>query len=65
LNAKKNGASTLTGEYIPTPRNVIVKDHYKKLGFTKISTNKESETWSLDIKRYKSPNSSITVSTSI
>jgi FkbH-like protein len=65
LNAKKSGVSTLTGEYIPTPRNVIVKDHYKKLGFTKISANKESETWTLDIKGYESPNSSITVSTSI
>jgi len=65
LNAKKNGVNILTGEYISTPRNVIVKDHYKKLGFTKTSVHKEIETWSLDIKDYESPNLPITIAASI
>ncbi len=51
-NAKTNGTTKLTGIYIPTARNIIVKDHYKKLGFTKISGESEIETWELDITNY-------------
>lgn len=31
--AKDLGLKRIVGEYLPTPKNVIVKDHYKKLGF--------------------------------
>jgi len=31
--AKNNGSSFLKGEYLPTPKNDMVKDHYKNLGF--------------------------------
>jgi FkbH-like protein len=31
--AKKHGFNKLVGEYLPTPKNGIVKDHYKDLGF--------------------------------
>jgi len=51
-NAKAIGATKLIGIYSPTARNIIVKDHYKKLGFTKTSSNSEIETWELDIKNY-------------
>ena len=37
--AKKLGARRLIGEYIPTKKNRMVKDHYVKLGFTVMSTN--------------------------
>jgi FkbH-like protein len=37
--AKKLGARRLIGEYIPTKKNRMVKDHYAKLGFTVISTD--------------------------
>ena len=32
--AKRLGASSLVGEYIPTKKNAMVKDHYARLGFT-------------------------------
>ncbi len=32
--ASKLGAKRLIGEYIPTKKNAMVKDHYAKLGFT-------------------------------
>jgi len=31
--AKSAGYSNLVGEYIPTKKNMLVKDHYQKLGF--------------------------------
>jgi FkbH-like protein len=37
--AKKLGARRLIGEYIPTKKNRMVKDHYAKLGFTVVATN--------------------------
>lgn len=52
-SAKENGANKLVGTYVPTVRNIIVKDHYKKLGFTKISGIEEVEIWELDIESYK------------
>jgi FkbH-like protein len=52
-SAKENGTNKLVGAYIPTVRNIIVKDHYKKLGFTKISGIEEVEIWELDIESYK------------
>jgi FkbH-like protein len=51
-NAKTSGATKLIGIYSPTARNIIVKDHYKKLGFTKIPSVSEIETWELDITNY-------------
>jgi FkbH-like protein len=32
--AKRLGARRLVGEYIPTSKNAMVKDHYARLGFT-------------------------------
>ena len=32
--ARTAGFSKLVGEYIPTKKNMLVKDHYQKLGFT-------------------------------
>ena len=52
-HAKEEGASKLVGEFIPTQRNVLVKNHYKKLGFTKISGKSEHETWELDTSNYQ------------
>ncbi len=36
--ANKLGARRLVGEYIPTKKNGMVKDHYAKLGFTVMET---------------------------
>ena len=51
--AKQDGAKKLVGRYIPTERNTIVKDHYKKLGFKKISASSREEIWELDLLGYK------------
>ncbi len=51
-NALASGATKLIGFYRPTSRNIIVKDHYKKLGFDKVSSDTENETWELDITKY-------------
>jgi FkbH-like protein len=37
--AAKLGARRLVGEYIPTRKNGMVKDHYAKLGFTVMATD--------------------------
>ena len=41
--AKANGYSQITGEYIPTPKNEMVKDHYENLGFQQVN-----DLWLLD-----------------
>ena len=38
----------LIGTYIPTARNMIVRDHYAKLGFTKIPNNEEPDRWEIN-----------------
>lgn len=52
-NAIEQGAKELIGFYIPTERNVIVKDHYKKLGFNKASEEANREVWNLNLLDYK------------
>ena len=37
--AQKLGAKRVIGEYIPTKKNGMVKDHYARLGFTVAATN--------------------------
>jgi len=37
--AKKLGARRLVGEYIPTSKNGMVRDHYKRLGFSACNEN--------------------------
>ena len=48
--AKKRSIATIVGRYIPTGKNALVIDHYKKLGFTKVDEQPNGETrWSLDV----------------
>ena len=49
--AKANGFEKLTGQYIPTPKNALVKDHFKDLGF--ITTEQKEGYWSLLIHDYQ------------
>ncbi len=46
--ARKNNFDRIVGEYIPTKKNGIVKDHYQHLGFTSVS-----DKWQLDVARYE------------
>lgn len=45
-----NGGDVLTGEYIPTPKNSLVKDLYQDHGF-----EKSGQFWKLNINDAKSP----------
>ncbi len=45
--AKDNGFTNIKGEYIPSPKNAMVMDHYKNLGFRKVD-----EYWELNLTEY-------------
>ncbi|QIY91428.1 HAD-IIIC family phosphatase [Chryseobacterium gallinarum] len=46
--AQKNGYKYIVGEYLPTAKNQMVKDHYKKLGFTE-----QEGRWILNVDDYQ------------
>lgn len=46
--AKDNGFDTIIGEYIPTAKNEMVRDHYKNLGFKFVDGF-----WKLEVRQYK------------
>lgn len=55
--AKDNGFKRLIGEYIPTSKNVLVKEHYPQLGFTKLegedgAENNGSQRYFLEVDNY-------------
>ena len=49
--AKAAGYKKIIGEYLPTPKNKMVEDHYVQLGFTPIE-NRETSQWMLEIETY-------------
>lgn len=54
--ARKLGVSALRGDYLPTPRNGIVAEHYSGLGFKRISLLPEGgERWELQLDDYSPP----------
>lgn len=60
--ALADGATRLTGTYIPTPKNGIVRDHFSKLGFAADGHGADGSTrWSLDLTRYTAPDLPMTV----
>lgn len=46
--AAQHGYLSLVGEYIPTAKNELVREHYQKLGFVP-----ENQYWKLDVGAYK------------
>lgn len=48
---KANGFEKINGQFISTPKNAIVKNHYQDLGFT--SVNEIEGLWSLSITDYQ------------
>ena len=54
--ARLHGATALTGSYIPSAKNQMVKDHYEKLSFT-LTEKSESgvSRWRLDLSQYDDP----------
>jgi predicted enzyme involved in methoxymalonyl-ACP biosynthesis len=60
--AAKLGATRLVGEYIPTKKNGMVKDHYARLGFTVIGTDDAGgNRSSLDLRTFTPAGTSIHV----
>lgn len=47
------GIKTLTGRYIPTAKNALVRDHYQKLGFKRVDGSNDDLLWSLEIADYQ------------
>ena len=47
------GARRMTGRYIPTAKNGMVRDHYAALGFHRIAETADAETvWQLDLEGF-------------
>jgi len=52
--AKRLGSARLLGEYLPTKKNNMVRDHYQKLGFQCLSSDAGGASrWSLDLAQYE------------
>lgn len=47
--AKSHNFERLVGEYLPTPKNALVKDHFENLGF-----HREGDLWVLDVAEAES-----------
>ena len=45
-----NGFEEIEGEFLSTPKNSMVKDHYKNLGFTL----RKDGIWTLSLSAYQS-----------
>lgn len=57
--AKAAGYKKIIGEYLPTPKNKMVENHYTGLGFTKIEGT-ETAQFELNVDEYKIRESNIT-----
>lgn len=52
--ARARGVASLYGVYRPTPKNGLVREHYKALGFKWVGTDQDGATrWCLDVESYK------------
>jgi len=47
--AKKEGAKSISGDFIPTKRNIPAKDFYGNCGFTKIHYVEDVEIWKFEV----------------
>ena len=50
--AKANGFKKIVGEYLPTPKNGMVAEHYTGLGFIKLEDTGTAQ-WVLDVDSYQ------------
>ena len=50
--AKANCYKKIIGEYLPTPKNGMVAEHYTGLGFTKLEDT-ETAQWELNVEKYQ------------
>lgn len=60
--ASKHDIDTIFGYYYPTPKNKIVKDFYRSLGFIKLEEDEKGNSkWLLNLKDYQQKNKYIVV----
>ncbi len=60
-NARLNNITTLTGRFIPTKRNQIVKNFYKELGFSRRSIDNNNVDYCLDISDLSPKHSNVDI----
>lgn len=64
--AASEGAKRLVGRYIPSPRNRMVEDHYRLLGFAPVDTTSDGPSeWRLDLADYSAPELPIRIEDSV
>ena len=51
--AKKKGFKRIIGEYLPTPKNKMVEQHYPNLGFAPSGESSEGSRYVLDVDSYQ------------
>jgi len=63
--AARINATALIGEYRPTAKNGMVRDHYKKLGFVLDQQAEDSTRWRLDLAHYTPVETPITLAEAV
>jgi FkbH-like protein len=53
--ARTAGVETLVGKYVPSNRNLMVSEHYRKLGFCEVTSDEVGSTWILNLNDYVAP----------
>jgi predicted enzyme involved in methoxymalonyl-ACP biosynthesis len=53
--AKSAGVRSVIGQYLPTDRNDMVKEHYPRLGFERLGDGDGGTRWRLDVASYVAP----------
>jgi FkbH-like protein len=60
--ARADGATRLVGRYIPSPKNAMVADHYRRLGFDLAEETRTGTTvWTLDLELFVAPELPMTI----
>ncbi len=54
--AREAGIHTLQGTYLPTKKNAMVADHYRRLGFEQTFASESETNWTLDLSGYTQKN---------
>jgi len=57
--AERRGFAKVTGEYIPTPKNALVRDFYSQFGFSNVGDEAGRTRWQLDVAAYRAPHTFI------
>ena len=58
---KEKDIEKIVGKYIPSSKNLMVKNHYMELGFKLIEDENNITTWELDICEYENKNEIIEI----